>query len=167
MVKLKVFTCLMLMGLSSAALALGQFELGSLKSRIDSDAALKTISYSQAIDINTVSADWLSNPARASMKYNKPNVYRGKLKRIYLRNGSDGDLIFDAGNGSEITAILFPYQIGPWMHVDDDQWKPEGGLTTMEFSALYDKGQEFVLTCNQALPGQLVDCLAFPAEITK
>jgi hypothetical protein len=166
-VKLKVFTCLLLMGASSTALALGQIELGDLKSRFDNDTALSALNYSQAIDIKAVSEDWMSNPARATMKYNKPNAYRGKLKRIYLRNGSDGDLIFDAGNGNKITAILFPYQFGPWVREKNGEWKPEGGLTTMEFSALYDKGQEFFLTCNQAQPRYLLDCLAFPVEVVK
>lgn len=164
---MKAIACVLLLGVSSTAFALGQNELGDLKGRINEDKALGTLSIQTAIDVKRFSEDWRTNPARATIKYNKPNGYRGKLKRFSVRNGSDADLVFDAGDGFEVVAYLYPYQLGPWARGQNGKWLAAGGLTTMEFAALYDVGQEFLLTCNQSLPGQLVDCLVAPAEIDK
>lgn len=153
--------------LSTNAFGIGDAELSLLKQRINKYPASRNIEYHEAIDIASVFRDWSLNPARAMLKYNKPNSYRGKLKRVYVRNGSDGDLIFYAGKAGEVTAILFPYQVGPWVRNEKNKWIPEGAMTTLEFAGQYDKGQEFVLSCSQAQPGYLLDCLAFPGEVVR
>lgn len=163
----KYTTGLLLAGFSSVALALGPGELDNLKNRLEQDPVLSDPDYNQAVDIKTFSEDWQVNPARAMMKYSKPTAYRGKLKRIFVRNGSDADLVFDAGSGDEITARLYPFQYGPWIRQGNGKWKPESGLLTVQFAALYDAGQELFLSCGHAEPRQLVNCLVFPAEVIK
>lgn len=163
----KNITGLLLACFSSMVLALGLGELDNLKNRLVQDPVLQDEDYRKAIDIKTFSDDWLKNPARAMMKYDKPTGYHGKLKRVYVRNGSDADLVFDDGSGGEITARLYPYQYGPWKRQDNGEWKPESALLTVQFAALYDAGQELFLSCVDAEPRQLVNCLVFPAEVIK
>ena len=163
----KAAACLLLVGFSSAVLALGQGELDNLKNRLVQDPVLQDGDYSKAIDIKKFAEDWLANPARAMMKYDKPTGYRGKLKRVFVRNGSDADLVFDDGSGGEITARLYPYQYGPWERQGNGKWKPQSALLTVQFAALYDAGQELFLSCVDAEPRQLVNCLVFPAEVIK
>lgn len=162
----KYTTGLLLAGFSSVLLALGSGELDNLKNRLEQDPILSDPDYNQAVDIKDVSRDWRTNPARAQLKYNKPNGYRGKLKRILTLDSSTYDLVFDGGDGNEITASLFPYQLGPWVRLGGE-WRPKTVLTTMEVVALYDIGQEFFLSCGHTLPGQLRNCLVFPAEVVK
>ncbi len=152
-----------LTAVASGACAIGPMEMGDLKERIAE--AMASESSNDAIDIKVIPGEWQANQARAKVKYDKPHYYAGTLKRIVMRNDSDADLVLDAGAGKEITAILFPYQLGPWVRNADGKFAPQGGLTTMEFAAQYDAGQKFALHCKQALPVMLMDCLAMPVEV--
>ncbi|HEQ0128741.1 TPA: hypothetical protein VDW69_003179 [Pseudomonas aeruginosa] len=136
--------------------------MGDLKARVDEARSSETSD--ETIDVKMIPGEWQANQARAKVKYDRPHYYSGKLKRVALRNDSDADLVFDAGGGKEITAILFPYQLGPWVRNKDGIMAPTGGVTTMEFAAQFDAGQKFVMHCKQALPVMLTDCLAMPVE---
>ena len=148
--------------------ALGPVEMADLKARIDQDInedLPKT--YAQAIDVRVIPTEWKTNPARATIKFNRVNGYRGALKRIAIRNNSDADLVFATESGSEITAFLFPWQLGPWEKRPDGKMVPKGGLTTLQFAALYEPGQEFYLQCKEANPAQLINCLVMPADVIR
>lgn len=145
---------------ATGAFAIGPMEMGDLKQRIDEARSPETSN--ETINVKVIPDEWQANQARAKVKYDKPHYYSGKLKRVAIRNDSDADLVFDAGGGKEITAILFPYQLGPWVKNADGNMAPQGGLTTLEFAAQYDAGQLFLMHCKQALPVMLVDCVAMP-----
>ncbi|MCQ9819278.1 hypothetical protein IPC1622_15470 [Pseudomonas aeruginosa] len=151
--------------MATGVFAIGPGEMGDLKQRYEEGGSANTSD--EVIDVRNVSGDWQVNQARAKVKYDQPHYYVGKLKRVALRNDSDADLVLDAGNGREITAILFPYQFGPWEKRKDGKLIPKGGVTTMEFAAYFDAGQRFNLHCKQALPVMLMDCLAMPVEMAR
>lgn len=156
---------LLAVGCVSSAFAIGQAELQMLKNRFDEDKELP--GYRDSIDVRSIQPEWLANPARATIKYGKPNAYHGVLKRVAVRRDSDGDLVLDAGNGKEITAILYPYQLHPWKKEANGKWAPAGAVTTLEYAADHDPGQEFYLACKSAMPEYMVDCLVYPAEVVK
>jgi hypothetical protein len=158
----------LMLAVAPATWALGPVEMADLKARIDQDMTEDLPkSYADTIDVRTIPSEWKANPARATIKFTKVNGYRGILKRIAIRNNSDADLVFATENGGEITAFLFPWQLGPWEKRADGKMVPKGGLTTLQFAALYEPGQEFYLQCKEANPAQLINCLAMPAEVPK
>lgn len=152
-------------GCVTSACAIGPAEMEMLANRIKEDPGLP--GYRDSIDVKSIKPDWLANPARATIKYSKPNAYRGVLKRVAVRNDSDGDLVLDAGNGKEITAILYPYQLHPWTKMPNGKWKPTGAVTTLEYAAAYETGQQFYLECKSAGPDYMHDCLAAPLDVAK
>lgn len=154
-----------LAAMATGVFAIGPGEMGDLKQRYEEAGSVNTSD--EVIDVRSVSGEWQANQARAKVKYDQPHYYVGKLKRVALRNDSDADLVLDAGNGREITAILFPYQFGPWEKRKDGKLIPKGGVTTLEFAAYFDPGQRFNLHCKQALPVMLMDCLAMPVEMAR
>lgn len=156
---------LLVAGVVTSASALGQAELEMLANRLDEDREMPV--YRDSIDVRTIKPEWLANPARATIKYSKPNAYRGVLKRVSVRNDSDGDLVLDAGNGKEITVILYPYQLHPWKRGVDGKWEPTGAVTTLEYAAVHEPGQEFYLGCKSVVPDYMLDCMAYPAETAK
>lgn len=149
----------------TSAFAVGQDEWQMLANRLDEDRELP--GYRDSIDVRSIKPDWHANPARATIKYGKPNAFHGVLKRVDVRNNSDGDLVLDAGNGKEITAILYPYQLHHWKRTTDGKWIPEEAVTTLEYAADHEPGQEFYLGCKSAMPDYIVDCIVIPAEIAK
>ncbi|HCF1991565.1 TPA: hypothetical protein NH922_002720 [Pseudomonas aeruginosa] len=161
--KLHSWVCgAVLTAMATGVFAIGPGEMGDLKARVDEARSSETSD--ETIDVKMIPGEWQANQARAKVKYDRPHYYSGKLKRVALRNDSDAELVFDAGGGKEITAILFQYQLGPWVRNKDGIMAPTGGVTTMEFAAQFDAGQKFVMHCKQALPVMLTDCLAMPVE---
>lgn len=150
---------------TAGAFAIGPMEMGDLKTRFEE--ASDPGASDDYIDIKVIPGEWQANQARAKVKYDRPHYYVATLKRVAIRNDSDADLVLDAGGGKEITAILFPYQLGPWVKGKNGKMVPQGGLTTMDFAAQYDPGQRFIMHCKQALPVMLMDCLAIPDTRSK
>lgn len=154
-----------LASMACSASAIGAMEMGDLKQRYEEAGSANTSD--EVIDVRSIPGEWQANQARAKVKYDQSHYYVGTLKRVALRNDSDADLVLDAGNGREITAILFPYQFGPWEKRKDGKLIPKGGVTTLEFAAYFDPGQRFNLHCKQALPVMFMDCLAMPVEMAR
>jgi colicin import membrane protein len=156
---------LLVAGFASSAVAIGQAEMEMLVNRVKEDPDVP--GYRDSIDVRKVKPEWLANPARATIKYSRPNSYRGVLKRVTVRNDSDGDLVLDAGNGKEITAILYPYQFHAWKKMPNGKWAPTSAVTTLEYAAAYEMGQEFYMECKYVVPDYMHDCIVMPAEVAK
>lgn len=118
-------------------------------------------------DARSLVPEWNSNPARASLKYGKRATYVATVKRVNITNGSDADLIIDAGKGKEITVVLFPMQ--PKFSKTSGKWQVSELLSTMEYAAEVDQGDRFVFECKNTVPvlNQLYlnDCIAYPPEV--
>ncbi|ENT5106592.1 hypothetical protein [Pseudomonas aeruginosa] len=151
---------------ANAAASLGPDELNELSHRVTEDKGTPDLDYSHATDVRSIKKDWAENPARALIKYNKVGSYLGVLRGTAVRNDSDGDLILEDGSKMGVTVLLFKYQFAPWKKKTDGSWGPEGAVTSLDFAAMYEKGQKFYLECKQAKPDFLIDCLAVPAEAT-
>lgn len=164
---MKALVFLLLAGAVPIAQALEPSDMADLKNRLIEIKTYGDESKPDGIDVRSIKSDWSENAARATIKYSKPQLYIATLKRVYVRNDSDGDLILDAGGGKEISAILFPYQLGPWEKKPDGKFAATGGVTTLEFAAMYNAGQKFVLHCKEAKPDYLFDCIALPGEAVK
>lgn len=110
-----------------------------------------------------------SNPAKAGLKYGKPTVYVGSVKRVAVSNQNDADLILDAGSGNEITVILFPQQPHDWKKNEKGSWQFHDLEPTMEFAAKLDGSERFYFQCKKFVVafgrGYLNDCIAFPIRV--
>ncbi|MGA4636264.1 hypothetical protein ACPA5B_20525 [Pseudomonas solani] len=149
---------------ANAASSLGPDELNELSHRIAEDRGIPNLDYRHATDVRSIKRDWAENPARALIKYNKVGPYLGVLRGTAVRNDSDGDLILEDGSKMGVTVLLFKYQFAPWKKKADGSWGPEGAVTSLDFAAMYEKGQKLYLECKQAKPDFLIDCFAAPAE---
>lgn len=123
------------------------------------------------IDVREIIPAIKRNPAKAGLKYGKPAVYIGTVKRIAVANQSDADLIVDAGSGEEITVVLFPSQPSIWKQDAKGAWQIAGLESTMEFAAKLDGGERFYLQCQKFVTSfgrhYLSDCLAFPQKVVE
>ncbi|MFI8581238.1 hypothetical protein [Ectopseudomonas khazarica] len=120
------------------------------------------------LDVREILPAFKRNPAKAGLKYGKPTVYEGVVKRVVVSNQSDADLIVDAGNGDEITVVLYPVQPSAWKKDEKGEWKFMELESTMEFAANLEGGERFYLQCRKFVTSfgrhYLSDCLAFPPK---
>ena len=126
------------------------------------------MSFEKSIDTKSIIAEWTANQARAQLKFSKPQMYHGRISRVLLNNGN-ADFIIDAGLPSEVTVTLSAYQAWPWKLVGD-QWNIGGVQSNLQFAANFDAGSEMYFQCRRVefiRRIYLVNCLAFPASITK